>query len=892
MAEPESIEVSEPQSQDEPHEASPRRDPYTTMVPGFNLAVRWFARRYFRHFELNSETVKELRDLDSRGAVVYVMRYSSRLDYFLLNTLFAREGLRLSAFANGIRFHYFGKLLAAVRTSFSLGRSRSAREQRQSDRDYARRLALGGHPQFLFLRTQRLKSFLRGRKSAQRSDELDLLQEVVQAVWDTDRPVFVVPIALFWRKGPRVESRFLNLSYGALSRPSDIAKVSSFLATYRSLSVKIGSAVDLQRFIASHREEGPARVARKVRRSILIYLFHEEKVVEGPTLRSRFRVQREVLADPGVRDAMLQRATDRGWTHQRVQSDAEKIFSEIAASMNSTFLAIANSIMSWIFRRLFSSIELYGLDKVVDNIKQHPVVLVPSHRSYFDFLILSVLLYGNFMVPPHIAARENMAFGPFGYIFRRVGAFFLRRSLDDPLYKEIFRSYVAHLVREGFTQEFFIEGGRSRTGKTLAPRLGMLTWDVDAFISSHQRDLVFVPVAITYERLVEESSILDELSGGARTEESVLNLVRARKFLQRRFGSVHVCFGDAISLANVLGDRREVYRRARQGDGEIDAEKRELIRDLGWQIVEQINWSFVANATSVAACALMGSPHRGIRRPELIERIREVVDLLKLQKTRITRALVADQGTFEESISFLLRNDLIKSRDDLGGEILYFEESRRPALDLYRNSIAHFLASPSFLARRLLVGADGDQLRRDLSRWQELFYQEFYSPKTEVSAAHCEAFLSHFVERGWMTNRDGVWFPTGAGRPVFENLAEQIRSVVDVYRLACDVAGQLTDVVTRDEFYTRMAAAFEGAAILGDIPRGEAANSTTFSNAADLLVKRGVLSEHRREILDKKGKPKGQQRVLVPIESPAPLERLRTALAVSGPCPSRGSFSA
>lgn len=890
MAEREPIDIGEPKSQDELEERSSRRDPFTAMVPGFNLGVRWFAHRYFRHFELDPKTVDELREMESRGAVVYVMRYSSRLDYFLLNTLFAREGLRLSAFANGIRFHYFGKLLSAIRTSFSRVRSLSAKEQRQSDRDYARNLALGGQPQFLFLRTQRLKSFLRGRRSAQRTDELDLLQEVVQAVWDTDRPVFVVPIALFWRKGPRAESRFLNLSYGALTRPSDIAKVSSFLATYRSLSVKIGNAVDLQGFIAGHREEGAARVARKVRRSILIHLFHEEKVVEGPTLRSRYRVQREVLADPGVRDAMLQRIADRNWSHERVQSDAEKIFSEIAASMNSTFLAIANVVVSWIFRRLFSSIELYGLDKVVENVKQRPVVLVPSHRSYFDFLILSVLLYSNFMVPPHIAARENMAFGPFGYIFRRVGAFYLRRSFDDPLYKEIFRSYVAYLVREGFTQEFFIEGGRSRTGKTLAPRLGMLTWDVDAFISSHQHDLVFIPVAITYERLVEESSILDELSGGEKTEESVLNLMRARKYLQRRFGSAHVCFGDAISLADALGDRREVFRRAQPDDHEIETEKRDLIRDLGWRIVEGINWSFVANATSVAAAALMGSPHRGIRRPELIERIRDVVDLLKLQKTRITRALVADQGAFEESIAFLLRSDLIKSRDDIGGEILYFEESRRQALDLYRNSIAHFLAVPSFLARRLLSGATGDELRRDLAVWQELFYQEFYSPKAEVSAVHCEAFLSHFVEKGWITAREGVWFPTRAGRSVFENLAEQTRSVLDVYALACDVAGQLSEDVTRDEFYAQMAAAFEGAAILGDVTRSEAANNTTFSNAADLLLARGVLTEHRRDVLDKKGKAKRQERVLVPVASPEPLERLRAALAVSGSSPSRESI--
>ena len=880
----------EPKTLDPTVERSSSRDPLTAMVPAFNVFVRWFARSYFRHFGLDEETVKNLRDMESRGAVVYVMRYSSRLDYFLLNTLLAREGLRLSSFANGIRYQYFGKLLNALRLSLGGSGSRTATEQRESDREYARCLSLGGQSQFLFLRTQRLKNFLKGRKGVQRSDELDLLQEVVEAVWDTDRPVFVVPVTLFWRKGPRNESRFLNLSYGALFRPSDIAKVSSFLATYRSLSVKVGNAIDMQHFIASHRDEGAGRVARKIRRSILIYLYREEKVVEGPTLRPRFRVQREVLSDSGVVDAMRSRAGELGWTDDRARVEAEKIFGEIAASMNSTFLALMNSLLTWLFRRLFSSIEIDGLDKVVENVKKRPVILVPSHRSYFDFLILSVLLYGNFMMPPHIAARENMAFGPFGFIFRRSGAFFLRKTFDDPLYKEVFRSYVAYLVREGFTQEFFIEGGRSRTGKTMSPRLGMLTWDVDAFIESHQRDLVFIPVAITYERLVEESSFLEELSGAEKTEESMLNLVRARKYLQSRFGSAHVNFGDAISLADVLGDRRTKFREAHADDIQVETEKRELVRDLGWQIVEQINWSFVANATSVAASVLMGASSRGIRREELTTRIRDMVGLLRAQKTRITKALIADLSSLDESISFLLKNDLVKSREDDAGEILYFEESRRPALDIYRNAIAHFLAAPSFLARRILSGVDGDTLRRDLATWQELYYHEFYSPKGGVSAANCEEFLSHFAAQGWMTSEDGIWVPTRTGRSVFENLAEQTRSVVDVYTLVCEVAGSLSDVVPRKDFFDQVSAAVESAGILGDMNRTEAANPTTYANATDLLVSRGVLIQHQTDLFDKKGKPKGQERVLEVVLDRRPLEELQKELAVSGPL--RGSFGA
>ncbi len=200
-------------------------------------------------------------------------------------------------------------------------------------------------------------------------------------------------------------------------------------------------------------------------------------------------------------------------------------------------------------------------------------MLVPSHRSYFDFLILSWLFYQNYLVPPHIAARENMAFGPFGYLFRNMGAFFLRKSFDDPLYKEVFRAYVAYLVRQGFTQEFFIEGGRSRTGKTLAPRLGMLSWDVDAFLESDRRDLFLVPIAVTYERLVEESGMVDELDGGEKTEESMLGLLRARKYLQRavRLGARELRRADLacrIPSARSVRDSRRLQKGSSTGRDE------------------------------------------------------------------------------------------------------------------------------------------------------------------------------------------------------------------------------------------------------------------------------------------------------------------------------------
>jgi glycerol-3-phosphate O-acyltransferase len=824
------------------------------MAPRFNWFFRRFQKRYFDHFGLDDETTARLRELERQGSVVYVMRYSSRLDYFLFNTVLQRAGLRLSAFANGIRFHYYRPVLEWARIALRRKRTQPRALDRNEAREHVRLLAQGGASFFLFLRTERFRTWLRGRRARRRRDELDLIEVAVRGVWDSGRPIFVVPLALFWRKGPRSESRFLNLDYGALTRPSDLAKVTSFVATYRSLAIKTGEPIDLRAFIEDHRDEGPARIARKIRRSILIWLYREEKVVQGPTLLSLARVRDDVLTDPGVRRAVAARARAPRSSPEEAQRAAEKMFREIAARMNSTLLAIFDAALRPLFARLFSSIEVAGLERMAELARQHPIVLVPNHRSYFDFLIVSDLLYRNFMLPPHIGARENMAFGPFGFLFRRCGAFFMRASFDDPLYREVFRSYLSHLVREGLTQMFFIEGGRSRTGKSLPPRLGMLGWQVEAFIDSTRRDFLFVPVSIGYERLVEESSMVNELEGAQKTKESMIGLVRARKYLRRRFGSVHVTYDEPISLAAALGENRLRFSRAalercEAGEAErVRAEKRDFIERLGRQIVERINGAMVANATSVAATVLLGAPHRGLLRSELTQRMQEVVEILRRENVRLTQPLEADEGSFDDSIAFLLRADLVEVESDPRGEILYYEESRRRALDIYRNSIAHFLATPSCLARSLLHGASEKELEEDVSTWHDLLYREYFIPSDEALATRWRRLLGFFEEAGWAECDDAGWRATEAGTPLLRCLAEQSRGVIEAYVACCsalallesETAGRIE--IDKKTLRKRAELYFRHAELLGEAARPEAANDTTFSNVLELLVERRILA--------------------------------------------------
>jgi glycerol-3-phosphate O-acyltransferase len=696
-------------------------------------------------------------------------------------------------------------------------------------------------------------SWLVGRRRTARSrHELDFLGEIVGSVWNDDRPVYLVPLALFWRRGPRRSARrFLNLGYGATTRPTDLSKVTGFLLNYRNLKIKVGTEIDLRAFVSERRIEGASTLTRKVRRSLLLHLSREEKVVQGAPIQPFHRVEEEVFSDPGFDAVLEEYAQEKDIRLEAARAQARKMLAEIAARPSSTFLALLNSAVTLIFRRMFRSIDVTGLEKVADYARQHPIALAPSHRSYFDFLVLSWLFYGHHMVPPHILARENMAFGPFGFLFRRAGAFFMRRSFDDPLYKEVFRRYIIYLVRQGHSQEFFIEGGRSRSGKALPPKFGFLTWDLEAFLETGRRDLFFVPTAITYERLVEEGAMVRELEGGEKKDESVLGLVKARKFLNLRFGSVHVNFGEPISLASALGPRRS--RFAADPGPEVAAEKRQFVAQLGNRIVERINWATVANATSVAACALLGEPRRGLLRHELVSRMQQIVDLLRIQDVRLTPALEADEGEFRESIAFLLRSDLIRSAKEARGEILYFDESKRRALDIYRNAIIHFLATPSLLAHELLDGGTPATLRAGVAGWLELLYQEFFAPREELLVAHVEGFLDYFERFGLVERREDRLVASEKGRPYFSFLEAQTRGVLEGYYAACSAALDLTEApVGRRLLEKEIRERFEQAELLGEVVRPEGCNPVTFQNALELLARRGVLKAGERRGRDRR----------------------------------------
>ncbi|MCZ6713836.1 MAG: 1-acyl-sn-glycerol-3-phosphate acyltransferase [Deltaproteobacteria bacterium] len=822
-------------------------DPYTAMTPRFGRTARAFAGRFFSGFKLEPSDAEELRKLEARGAVVYVMRYSSRLDYFLFNWLFVAQGIRLSSVANGIRFYYYRPLGQALRLLFKgmVERLRLGfNGMRERQIACTRQILREGGSLFLFLRTDKIGQGLRTRRGAVASghSELDYLREVVDTCFVEPAPVSLVPLTLFWRKGSRRERRFLNVFYGAPSRPTDTGKVISFLWNYRSLVVRVGTPLDLRAFVDERRAGGRERLIKQVRRALMIFLRREEKPVLGAALREVAKIGEAVMAEPEVQraiDEVAQGQRSRG----RVEARARRYLREIAARQSPTALAILDVIVGWMFERLFGRVEVHGVDRIVEAAKLHPLILVPSHRSHFDYLILSWLFYERHLVPPHVAAGNNLAFWPLGPIFRRAGGFFLRRSFEgDPLYTAVFSSYIQLLIKDGATLEFFIEGTRSRTGKTLMPRLGMLNMIVEAFAHGVRRDVYLVPVGFTYERLVEEGSITQERRGAKKTGESFMQLVRARRILRHRFGSVIVRFGEPLSLAERV---RVDPALPGQRDSERRVELRRITERLGYELCSCINGLITAGRSAVSAAALLASPTQGLREEEFCGRVVEIGALLQLLGVQLSEPVerALKEGQPEAMLELLLQAQLVERKSTRTGDLLHYAPEVRDRLDYYRATIAPALVWPALLALALRAGGTREAVLARANTWIELLRLEYFPPASDAERrATLELVLRHILARGWAAPASSDELLLVTAEPGWlDLLAAQVEPVCEAYRALFQVVEACSGTEARKQLLEEAASVLKDHLLVGEARFPESSSPVTFQNALSLLLQEDVL---------------------------------------------------
>ena len=707
-------------------------DPYlSTMLDAFGLPMRAVARQFFDHIDGDEQALAPIRDAADQGSIVYVMRTRSVLDYLFFNHFLRKHRLPLARFANGVRTLFAAPLAEQLRVVWArLGQRRAGQLPMADpiDSGYLGELVRRGTTTLVFLKHRRQ---LLGPQVNNTTDAVEVLVEMQRK---RDRPIFLVPQVMVWERAPdRTHRGLLDVLLGDPESPSRVRKLLLFLRNQRHAVARIGKPVNLAEFLQEHEGQPDARVAKKLRWLLLGFLYRERKVVKGPNIRPRRWLFDRILTEPKVRLQIELEAQRDARPIAQVEKRALRILDRTGADFRMGVVMAMKSMMDVIVRRIYSGVEFRPEDaeRIRQASRAGTVILLPSHRSHFDYLLLSWLLFCHGMIPPHIAAGVNLSFFPMGPIFRRSGAFFIRRSFqDDPLYKVLLDHYVRAMTAEGYTQEFFIEGGRSRTGKMLPAKIGLLSTYVEAMADKVAPDIQIVPISIAYEKVVEEGSYRRELTGGEKKAESAGELVKGAQVLRHRFGRVYVRCNHPISLREALGVLRTPY-------GELPPEERKgFLKRLGSHLVAEIQDVTVVTPSTVAAMVLLTHDKLGITREIFERRARFFRRVLDERGAMFSEAWHFPEDALAEAVSMFEEAKLVEivPGEQESEEIFAITQdpAARMTLDYYKNSILFHFVPAAFVCTALALGSDEgqaitlDSVNRRVEFLLRLFDQEFF----------------------------------------------------------------------------------------------------------------------------------------------------------------------
>jgi len=806
----------------------------SAMLTRFGLLGRLLMSLVFRHVQVLPESVLHVQQLAEQHTIVYVMRYRSLIDYLLVNAVFLREGLPLARFAPGVSMMLWWPLGEVVRR-LRAGRRRSALP------DPARCAALvaSGQPVLLFMRSQTVAGRRRRALQAARIGTR-FLRDVMRAAHTAPRPPVLLPVAIFRGPGFRKrESRFATLVYSVQEAPGEARRALTYLWNAEHVRLTLGREISLQRFVETHRGESEERMVRRLVRTLQIDLYREERLVLGPALLPRRMVREHVLRDPDLARLTRKLAAERAVPREKIVKQARGYIDEMAANFNGLYFGVLEFLFNRIWPRVFSGLEIRGLERVAECMKEHPVVLVPCHRSHFDYLILTYIFHTNYLSPPHIAAGINLSFWPMGPLFRGAGAFFIRRSFaDNPLYKMVFRKYLTFLIREGYTQEFFIEGGRTRTGKILTPKLGMLAAIVDAFVQGVRRDLYLVPVSIHYGRIPEEEAYSREVAGEEKTRESFGALLRARSVLSRRYGTAYVNYGEPISLAEALGERRGRFHRHGE-EPAIERERERFVQRFGFRLLREVNAVAVVGATSVSATVLLSASRQAVPVSEFVTRTEALLRILRETGAEITSSLLRNERSgFRESLNWLESGGLVERLQDGRQMVLHVPTEKRQNLDYYKNNIIHFLLVPALVRQGLGQGAREAELERYVARWLDVYRWEFPLPERDALAASVARWAAFYREAGAL-DHDALRLD----HPLIHVTGGVLENFRETYLTAArTLAAQARWPVPRQALLEAMRQQFRTSLLLGQVHKPEGSSMVTFGNAISRFAEIGFVT--------------------------------------------------
>jgi glycerol-3-phosphate O-acyltransferase len=522
------------------------------------------------------------------------------------------------------------------------------------------------------------------------------LRRIVDAAEHGDRELLLIPVSLFWGRSPEKERSVLKLLFS--ENWEAIGRTRKFFTTLvhgRNTLLRFSHALPLRTLDLE--EETPEIAYRKVSRILRAHFRQRRIATVGPDLSHRRTLINQVLRSTGVRRAIKAEAGADARKQEVAQRKARKYALEIAADISYPTIRVLVRVLRWLWQQVYDGIELNHVDKLHEVANEKEVVYVPCHRSHFDYLLLGWVTYQSGLQLPHIAAGINLNMPVVGGILRRGGAFFLRRSFKgNRLYAAVFDAYIQEVLGKGYSMEYFIEGGRSRTGRLLAPKGGMLAMTVNAYVTKPQRPIVFVPIYFGYERLIEGQAFISELGGATKKKESLGGLIRSVKSLRDHFGKVWVNFGEPIDLDPILDRHQSDWRSYTPVNGERPPWLGGIVDELGGTIMQNINSAAAVTPNSLLAYVLLATPKQKIGLNELRRQLQVSIDLI--QRFEYSELVTVPDWPPDKIIEHGERLDVISRSSHPMGEVIHMEERTAVLMTYFRNNITHLLALPASVA--------------------------------------------------------------------------------------------------------------------------------------------------------------------------------------------------
>jgi glycerol-3-phosphate O-acyltransferase len=829
-----------------------------------NAVLRAVYRRFFDNIQVDEAWVTAVRKVATQGPLVYVLRNLNFIDFFALDHLTKRYRLPQIRFVNDLGLWVLSPMgkgwLNAIVPPPGVTPADELRDAIEHEGSAA-----------LFLK--RPAGVLDVAAGGTHGRGLKEGDELMRALIDLQRSrsdrIKLVPQVFVWTKSPDTRgTRPLDFLLGSREWPSPARTILQFLYNYRHVALKAGEPLDLGEFLASANGVSDDVMVRRVTYAMLRRVERERRSVTGPAEKPPDRVRMEIVRSPKLKKLIGDLAGERSADRYVLTGRALGMLRELQATPDLPTVKALEVLFERVFNTIYAGIEhdALGMERVRAAAKEGTLILLPSHKSHIDYLVLSYIFNEQNLQLPLIAAGDNLDFFPVGPIFRRGGAFFIRRSFKgDRLYAAVVDAYVRRLIRDGYPIELFMEGGRSRTGKLLPPKFGLLSMIVDAALAVTQRTAFFVPVSIGYERLVEGGSYEHELTGGEKRREDAAGLLRSTEVLRHRYGRINLQFGEILTLDDIRKDL---------GIGPDDKltppKRRAMVTRLGNRVMDEINQVTGVTAGSLTAVVLLTHPRRGLPHEELVERARRLLGVLRRLGARITSAVQTPSGSLRaealrEAVQMFIEAGFVEAHapDDPSAErrrrapsagegaIYTLVDNKRLVLDTSKNILIHFFVERALIAIAMLVTPGPplalETVKDRVQKLSRLFKYEF---RFRADAPFAEIFdetVGQMAKDGKLrVSGDQLEYGPGAdgwsGAEWLATYAALLQNFLEGYRVAARaLAALLKGPLTEKELVKRALTAGNRMFFAGEIARREAVSKPVLENAYKALVDHGYV---------------------------------------------------